>query len=410
MGLSAILTGQIFCALCPLCEAFLITGFAMRFDYFSIIGYLSVIMWLAVPVLWVLHAKTRPRKWLVHIALGVAVAAFVFAKINSRFYVNKIQIDMSEQMAEWQAKQDAKLKEAEKERSGDVADVRFVEDAAGEYLDKAGMDDSDLKYMESLNEAVPAWKKQKRQRSATREEDDSLEALIGAKEQTEGVEGAEVENAAKAPVQMPEKDKMRANTLDGLNLKITRLMILLGLVYLVGDYLHRANSYDEAYLPLPVPSTWLEGMAPAAALMKRSGTPRRSISEELAWLTNRGDSFIYMSDKPEAIEKVPEKLPGLFGKFMPKEVIRVDSRIDDKFIFESLWYGRSSFAVDSSERAIQMLGQFVAYLSERKASRARVRQTAHIIWDVTTPLSEEWQEDFAKLMKATGMTLVVCQA
>jgi hypothetical protein len=329
---------------------------------------------------------------------------------NSTGYVDKIRLDTSKELAEMQAKQDAKLKEAEQARSGEVADVRFAEDARGEYLDRAGMDESDLKYMDKLNEDVPQWKLQKKQRSQEKTDDDSLEALIGVREETKGVDGSGIQEAAeKNPVLMLQQDKDLANRLDGLNLNMIRLLILLGLIYLVSDYLHRANSYTEAYLPMPVPSAWLDGMAPVPPLITRSATPRRTMDEELVWLTRRGDTFVYMTDKPGAVEKVPERIPSVCGRFRPVDVMRVNGGIDDQFVFESLWYGRSSFVVDSSERAVQMLGQFVAYLSERKSCRAKVRQTVHIIWDVAAPLSEEWQVDFAKLTKATGMSLVVCQ-
>lgn len=383
----------------------------MRTDYFSIIGYVSVLLWLAVPVLWLLHAGLRPRKWLCHVALAAAIAAFVLAKINSVTYVNRIQLDTSKQMAEWQAKQDAKLKEAEAQRSEDVADIRFAEDAAGDYLDRAGMDEADLKYMDKLNEDVPAWKKEKKQRSNNAAEDNSLEAQIGAKTETEGMESDATESAVeKDPVIMLEKDKMLANRLDGMNLKIIRVLILLGVVYLVYDYMHRANSYAEAYMPLPLPSRWLDNVSPAPPLLNLPGKPRRSAVDELKWITRKGDVFVYMTDKSGAAEQVPASIPGLMGKFKPIDVMRVDSSIEDRFVFESLWYRRSSFVVDSSERAIQMLGQFVAYLTERRASRARVSQTVHIVWDMTAPLADEWLADFAKLMKTTGMSLVICPA
>ena len=69
-----------------------------------------------------------------------------------------------------------------------MAQIRFAEDDDDDFLDTAGMDESDLTYMQSFGEdATPEWKQEKRQRSAGAE-DDSLEAMIGASEDTEGVE------------------------------------------------------------------------------------------------------------------------------------------------------------------------------------------------------------------------------
>jgi hypothetical protein len=380
----------------------------MRLDYFSIWGYLSMVLWLAVPVLWTLHAKRRPRRWLGHIALAVAVAALVFAKINSVRYVGRIEIDTSEQMAKWKAEQNAKLKAAEEARSGDVADIRFAEDTAGDYLDRAGMDEADLKYMDKLHEDVPAWKKQKKQRGESATEDDSLNALIGGKSKPKAVAGSGIDQAeGRSPILMQEKDKAMANRLDSLNLKLIRLLIWMGVLFIMVDYLYRVNSYEDAYFPLPVPSNWVRGLVPAEPLVTRSGKPMRSVLEELAWISRRGDCFVYMSDKPGVADAVPERLPRLPGGFLCMDVVRVNEHVDDKFVFEALWYGRSSFVVDSSERSMQLLGTFANYLVERKARRARVSQTAHIIWDLSSPLDEEWQADFARLMKATGMSLVI---
>ena len=77
------------------------------------------------------------------------------------------------------------------------------------------------------------------------------------------------------------------------------------------------------------------------------------------------------------------------------DVLRVDgwrTRIDDDFVFEALWFGRSSFVVDSAARAEQMLSRFIELLEKRKTTRARVSQTVHIVWDLKTPIPEAIRE------------------
>lgn len=386
----------------------------MRLDTFSIIGYVSVLLWLGVPALWMMHAKRRPRRWLCHAALVLALVAYILAKINSLTYVNRIELDQSAEIAATQAKLDAARKAAEESRGGDVAKIRFAEDASGDYLDTGGMDEADRKYIEKVtDDSAPAWKQGKKQRSATREEDDSVESMIGDKEQSEGVTSAFSEEAEKrTPVLMLEKDKDLANRFDRLNLVLIRLLILAGFIIVVTDYLRRANLYAEAYLPLPLPAAWRNGATPLSPLTVRPASPRRTIPEELAWLIKRGDSFVYMTDGPATADQVPASLPRLGKRWWPVDVIRVtadDTGISDEFVFETLWYGRSSFVVDSLDRSVQMVSRFMELMAERKDYRAQVTRTVHIIWDTGVPLDEEWQTTFARLTKATGMTMVLCQ-
>lgn len=390
------------------------TGVDMHFNYFSLFGYVSVVLWILVPVLWALHVRRRPRRWLAHVALAVALLAFLFAKINSVTYVGRIQLDQSAEIAAAQAKQAAARKMAEASRSDNVAKIRFAEDKAGDVMDKGGMDEADLKYMGKINsDAAPAWKQAKKARSGA-EQDDSLEAQLGGEKEPAGVtgEGAGKEEE-KAPLLMLEKDKDRANRLDGANLQLIRMLILVGLVLVLSDYLRRVNIYDEAYLPLPLPSAWVNALTPLPPWRVRPVPSRRTLPEELAWLIKRGDSFVYMARDPEVARQIPATLPRLGRRGWPVEVIPVPAgsdEINDRFVFETVWYGRASFVVESPDRALKMMGQFMALMAERKATRATVAQTVHIVWDGGMPLDEAWQREFAKLTRATGMSLVVCSA
>ena len=383
----------------------------MSAQLFGLWGYLSILLWLAVPALWVLNHLRRPRRWLCHVAVLVAVLAWLFAVINSATYVNRIQIDRSEEIAAAQARQEAARRAAEEARSGDVAQKRFAEDDATDYLDTAGMDEADLKYMTSFDgDATPEWKKQKRTRSATPKEDDSLEAMLDTStEEGPGVDTDAVLTAAAEPIMMPEKLQMLANRLDGWNLKLTRLLILFSLGVVVFDYLNRANCYDEAYLPVPLPSFWINSQTPLAAVRRLPAPPRRGIREELAWLTRRGDAFVYLAADRAAAAKIPEQLPRLPLGLCMADVLHVtdEQPVDPDFIFETLWYGRSSFVVDSAVQAQALVTRTLELLQERKTCRAHVRQTVHVVWDLPTPPPDEVVAEFERLGSATGVVLVV---
>jgi hypothetical protein len=380
-------------------------------NYFSIAGYLSIALWLVVPILWLVHAVRRPRRWICHYAVIVAVAALFFATINSKTYVNRIQIDRSEEIAAAQARQAAARKAAEQSRAGEVAQVRFAEDGASDFLDEGGMDDADKKYMATFDESVaPDWKKEKKARSQTSTEDDSLEAMLDtSREKEEGMATEAVEGSVAEPIMMPEKQMMLANRLDGYNLKLIRWLILIGLGVVVVDYLKRVNCYNDAYFPLPLPSRWANSLTPAETVQTWLSTSRRTIQEELAWLAQRGDTFLYVTDDEAAAAQLPEQLWRLSRpERMPMDIIHVtaDNAVDDDFVFETLWYGRSSFVVDSAARAESLLARMMELLGERKASRAQVRQNVNVIWDLETPLAEETLQAFERLGQATGLVLV----
>lgn len=394
----------------------------MNPQMFSVWGYLSVALWLAVPVLWGLHLRRRtPRGWLCHVALGVALLAYALAKVNSLAHVNRIQLDQSAEIAAAKAKAEAARKTAQQARNDQVAQVRFAEDSAHDSMDAGGMDSADMKYMEKINEAAePAWKKVKKQRSGGAEADDSVEAAIegqkapagdapAAGPESKGVE----EGGGRPPVLMVEKDKALANRLDALNLAMVRLLVLLGVVILVVDYLRRANRYGEAYLPLPLPGAWMNALTPLPAFVARPEPARRSVAAELAWLTRRGDVFAYLTSDPAAAAAVPGRLARLPRGRWPVEVLHVaedDGLADDTFMFETLWYHRASFVMNSVERADAFLESVVRLLRRRMEKRAKVRQAVHIVWDMGRPVPDSMRAELEPLARVTGWSLMEVEA
>ncbi len=385
----------------------------MNWNYFSLIGYLSVLLWVSVPVLWAIIRLRRNSRWLCSIALGVALLSFVCAKINSKTHVNRIEPDLSGQMAEMQAKDEARRKAAEDGRGEDVAQIRFAEDASGDFLDKAGMDQADLKYLESANQSSePGWKKAKKNRSAGGQGDGDLDSMLGGEKAITGVATDKLkEGAGPEPILMKDADMAMAHRLDGLNLTVIKVMILLAILMVIFDYLRRANIYQIASRPFPFPSAWVNGFTPIPPLVVRPLPARRSITDELAWLAKRGDSFVYVTNDRQLATGIPSSLPRLGKSRRPVEVLHVTSEsgeFDDDFIFEALWFGRSCFVVDSPERAMRMLGRFRELLEQRKSVRAKVSQTAHIVWDATQPLPESQTLALSRLAKATGLSLFLC--
>lgn len=381
----------------------------MRFDYFSIFGYVSVVLWMAMPVLWILHVRMRPRRWFCYYALALGLAAFVFAKINSVSYVNRIEADHSADIAEAQARQAEARRMAEESRAGEVAQIRFAEDDAGDYLDVAGLDEADRKYIESFDEsAEPDWKKGKKERSVGAAQDGSLEAMLDTTEKQGGIEADELEEKSeRAPILMKDRDKTIANRLDALNLRLIRWLILIGVVWVLVDYLMRFNVYSEAYFPLPLPGGFVQAFSSSRS-WSRSKPPRRSMQQELEWMIRRGDSFVYLTDDKAAAAAIPDRLPRMPFHRKMVDVIRAggDSGIlTDDFIFEAVWFNRASFVIDSADRAEAVLNYFVTAIMARKESRARVRQRVHVVWDLNVPLPDEFRQELVRLAESVGMSL-----
>jgi hypothetical protein len=81
---------------------------------------------------------------------------------------------------------------------------------------------------------------------------------------------------------------------------------------------------------------------------------------------------------------------------------------NDAFVFETLWYGRGSFVVDSIARINSLPFALLELLEQRHSTRARVAQTVHIIWDVSVPLPESLRDSLVKLAQVTGFSLFIC--
>lgn len=361
----------------------------MNPDSIGTIGYLGFALALAAVVTWLVYWGVKMRL-LARLGFVLALAALACAKIHSATHVDRIEIDPSIQLAMMKAKQEERRQAALDLRGDEVAQIRFAEDDGEEFMDKAGLEESDLEYYDSLEE--PAWKKEKKTRSSEGEEDADLEALIDS-EEAEG--GADVEaleaDKGPEPILMSEAEVVAARRIDRWNGRVSLALPLLGLLLLGYDYLRRANRYAEASLPLPLPSALPGSITPMPAVVERPDPPRRPVVDELAWLVRRGDSFLYLADDPLKTAKALERLKPLAAKHRRFELLPLeDDSIDDDFVFESLWFGRCSFVVDSPARIDTLTRCFTERMQQRRRTRARVRQVAHLVWDIPgkTPCEE----------------------
>ena len=377
-------------------------SFDWNMDYFSLSGYASVMALVLVFTLWVIHFIFKPQQIVCYLAMGMAIMAFSLGKHNSLTYVNKIQPDRSQQKAELEAKIAAEQQAVLDQRGEQVAQIRFAEDAEDEFLDRAGLDDEDLENLDNIREELtPDWKPEEKKRSASTEGSDG-----------EGMDTAAIaESAEPEPIVMLEADLMRANHFDYWNLQISKWCMGLGLLIILYDYIRRHNRYESAYFPLKIPSALTNLVTPYPSVVDRSSKPRRSVPEELTWLTKRGDPFVYFSSNSANTKEVDEALVSFFGKKKNSlQIIKTStSAFTDNFAFESWWFGRSSVIVESKERSESMIGSFLDLLEGRSSTRARVRQTAHLVWDLDSPIPNEIKNRLEQLAARTGFSLLLCK-
>ena len=385
----------------------------MNANIFSFYGYISVLLWLAVPVLWWVSWRFRKSPWICPAALAAALLAMALAVINTKTHVNRIQPDQTAQAEAARATTEVKRKAMEETRGDEVADIRFAEDGSEDFLDKGGMEDSDLKYMESLGKgAEPEWKKDKKSRGEAGEENKGLDAKLGGDQAVKGVDSSNFEEKKeKAPIFMSEAHKIMADRLDNINHDVIDIITLLAVIACLVDYLARLNVYSLAFLPLPLPSVIPNSVVAHPPLVDCGDSPRRSLAGELAWLVKRGDCFLLLTDDAARASAIPTSLPRMGKALLPIEVLRANHpRITDDFAFEALWYGRSCFVVDSAERAHRIFARFLELMEQRRLVRAKVRQTAHLVWALSHPPSSDQLAAFERLAKATGFSLLVCHA
>ena len=376
----------------------------MNPEIFSTIGYVSVGLWVLVPLLWVIHYIRRPRGWFCHLALICTIAAFVTAKINSTQYVNRIQEDRSAEIAKIKEAIEKERLRKEQERAEEVANKRFMEDDQGDFLDKAGMDEDEAAYYENSN-VEAEWKKKKQKR--VYDKDDSLEAAIGGTEEKDGMESDAIKPEEDKAIIMSPKDYEMANRLDELNLMLIKILLVTALLIIILDYLFRFNRYEESYLPLPLPARWTRQMSPLTAVCKPKKVRRKKL-KQLKFLSRQGSSILYLGDDSKILKTLPDRLYRLPLKRGPVEMLPVNYHGEDlpaDFVLDALWYGRCHFYVESYDEADPLLAWLIELLADRKRDRANAPVNICLFWDLEQAPPEALQKNIEKLGPDTGVTL-----
>ena len=380
----------------------------MNWQVFGTIGYLGIALGVAAVLVWLVHWQKQHR-FLPYIGFILALASLVCARINSTQHVARVEVDPSIMLAMMDEERKKKEQALLESRTDEVDNIRFAEDAQGENLDIAGMDEVDLKYLKAIQEAeTPEWAKKKKARGENAQEDDSLESAIGAKKQSEGanVEALEEEEAPE-PILMDEASVVLASEMDLWNLRVSEWLFYIAILILLLDYIRRANIYREALWPIPLPSSWLQAFTPLPVVYHQPEKPRRDVASQLAWFTRRGDQWIYFTDQPGKTAEIKDSLGKLKKWPYRLDLLEVDDRMDNELVMESAWYGRASFICDSAERGVGLLGHCLSQLKHRRITKAHAPQYVHLVWDCDQELSPDAFEAFQERAVHSRVSLYV---
>jgi len=379
------------------------------FEWFGVVGVTSILLWVLAIGLWVRYFVWVRDRWMVYAGVVLAVAALMFAEANS-LAVSRIELDRSaERIAAAEREKEMTRAEIEAMRRN-ASRVRFAEDSAADRLDVAGTEkDADRiekSALELAAEQAPDPFAYRKEGKVEREAGKSR-GLEEVEEMAEKVE-AEEQTVRK----LPEPDYSRANRLDIANLRITRIVLLLAIGMVLLDYLLRFRGVFDDVFPLPMAGRWLDAVFPKTRTVLLAPGQDALLKWFIPHCVRKGETFVYFGpdDPLPGRASLPRlQIGDVEGRFIPKVLRPRDaSESVDKFLWETVWFGRCGFVVagDASGRAV--MRELVEFLEHRFRSRAKVRRTVNVIWHHATPPDEQPLRDLLDLAPETNYRLIVC--
>jgi hypothetical protein len=323
--------------------------------------------------------------------LALAISGFVLAKANSRS-VSAIRTDRSQELEAARIRAARLEKAQDREEKGDAA--------APQEPDAEGATDTDAP--PDAEEPRRTYRaKGKVARTAGRKKEDPV--LVAAQRTTEA-SGPRVRVMAEA-------DVLRANSLDRVNLVLARFTVWLAVVLVLADYLSRLNRAFDAYLPLPIACRLLDALFPKQLVVRIPTQVPEAWKQALACAVRKGETFLYFTETdpwPDAT------LPRLrVGSCTLRSLTKTapdtcaTAAPGNRFLFESLWFGRWCVVVEGTEHSRAVLDDLILFLRTRHAVLASARRTVNVAWGLAAPLPEETILELAFLCRETNFRLLL---
>jgi uncharacterized membrane protein len=391
------------------------------YEYFGIIGILSILGWVGALVMLVAHVRSRRRTrgWWIGFGLGtlgLVLAFFTFLSVTA------IEVDRSAEMKEGMERQkeirkEEEALEAEKTKQAEesgaqggikASGIRFAEDSETDTQDLAGKsktvkksDDYLSEMQSSLQEVEPAYRKRGKQQRE----------ISGEATTNNMVTGLQPEKVEAAPVRlMKEADANAAKNLGRANYLFARVTFWILLTMVVIDYLSRFNRTFDYLYPLPVANRHIDSIWPKKHAVHAPGRRGEDLRGYLEDVVRKGETFIYFGSRDFWTTNFLPRLRIRKWTQWPlrKVACQPGDNYDSEFIFESAWFNRYCFVVaNDNQRACRLADDVAGFLSMRFVTRARAQRTVHVVWDIDPAIAASTLEKLAGLAPETNFKLLV---
>ncbi|MFZ4394091.1 MAG: hypothetical protein ACOYOU_00535 [Kiritimatiellia bacterium] len=413
-------------------------------------GIFSVLFWSAAVYACVLSVRCERRYRRFTLPLILAVLGFLLAMTQSAWQ-QSIELDKSEELrASEEASKKVRLAEEKAKIEAGGGLVRFAEDAPGESVSTTIMTVDELKgrvvnpptngaaassntvsptpvdaapstttgdpavsgapgmstvSLETEGTNMPGWMAEgKKARVSSNKLDKANADVAKTAEKVKDARVFAVKLLKHADYQL---SKIEAN----INRLLAKLVLLVVLILLVGDYLFRFNHPTDGYLPLPLAPTWLTHFSYGEPRIYWPGANEEQLRLLRDDIVRRGQTFLYVGDRLTDGMPVFHRIH--FGKHLPPiwplRVIvwgRDHVPADAEFTLDAVWFNRYAMCVPAKDA-----GNLLAPLLDMLAMRASVHATAqrlpHIIWDSHQPMDAAVLARLGRLCDRTGLRLIM---
>jgi len=353
------------------------------YDYFGVLGILSILVWVIALVLIGLDSRRRARSIYGFLAFGVAVAGWILALVNSS-KVSLIELDRRDEVA---AAMKAREAVANAEGAETVPTLRFAE----------GDPEETIQDYRKKGKQV----RQKSKKSVQSQGNDSTNDAAPA-----------VEEHEEQVKYLPEADYVAANRLDRFNLMMVRLILWLAIGRLCVDYLKRLNSTPGGYWPLPISGRWLDRLFEKkySVLVPSPATGPMTPQAYAERAAKHGESFIYFGERDlwEGRDGFPRIAVGRWSVWRLPKLDYGDQEVaaNGEFVLDAAWFNRCGVVVQG-EDGFLLFEHVVELISLRHEVGASARKTVHLIWDLPHPPSEDMILPLIRIAPETNVKLVV---
>ncbi len=436
------LNAPLFCGMaivvCAAVGAYLYPGFWRVWSDAGVAGFFEIAVYGLTGLALILAGTslTRSGDRLPVISLVTLIACVLALALASRNQdvIQRLRLD-TERMIQTEEARRAKIAAAEElkrehaEQMGEAGSSHSYILTDEERLDLEGKSAVDAEVVErkirearearaeQLASGEPAYRRRKAERRIPGKGGDGEgDPEASAEDARYRALGEEVEEEMEAKVMdfrsLTPSEKLIATALARTNHLSAKVLLAVAAVMVLVLFFQQLNRTNSAFQPLPLGGRWLDGLCPKEHVVWLDTIERRVVERFLRDAVRKGETFIHFAEEPLLPDGGLARWH-LFGCDLPggrHEHISDESEDfipNSDFIFESSWSGRHSFTITGEDTALAFLRDLLAITERRRWSRAKVRHTLNLVWDLERPLPADLVEHLANQAAAENLRLVL---